>query len=151
MKKFVVTFTLAIVLVLGFTAPTYASIDLLGGSDTSSSSSTDAQTKPTDICDQIGTSNGPAVCNDRSKNGGQGQPLTGPNGLIPKITRLVAIVAGAAAIIVILLSSLRYITASGDPKNIESAKNTLIGAVIGLIVIVLAQSIIVYVTVKLGS
>ena len=85
-----------------------------------------------------------AVCNTKPT------PIAGPDGILIKITRIVAVIAGIAAIVIILLSGLKYITASGDPKNVESAKNTLIGAVIGLAVIVAAQAIIVFVVSNIG-
>jgi cytochrome bd-type quinol oxidase subunit 2 len=69
-------------------------------------------------------------------------PLTGPNGLIVKITRIVAIIGGAAAVIIIIISGLRYILSDGDAKQTSEARSGILYAAVGLIIIVLAASII---------
>ena len=80
-----------------------------------------------------------AVCQDKNT---PDNPLTGNDGLIIKITRIVAIVAGVAATIMIIMSGFRYITANGDANQAAAARSTLIYSLIGLIVIVVAQSIV---------
>ena len=82
---------------------------------------------------------GSAVCQngETSRN-----PLTGSDGLIVKITRIVALVAGMAAVIIIMLSGFRYINSAGDATKATQARNGIIYALIGLIVIVSAQFII---------
>ena len=76
-------------------------------------------------------------------------PLLGPSGLFTKATRILAIIAGAAAIIVIIVAGLQYITSGGDSKNVSNAKNTILYALIGLAVIVAGQAIITFVLSKL--
>jgi hypothetical protein len=80
-----------------------------------------------------------AVCKDKDTTG---NPLTGNDGLIIKISRIVAIVAGIAATIMIIMSGLRYITANGDANQAASARSTLIYAIVGLIVIAVAQGLV---------
>jgi TRAP-type C4-dicarboxylate transport system permease small subunit len=58
------------------------------------------------------------------------------------ITSIIAIIAGAAAILLLLVGSIQYITSNGDSNKVGSAKNTIIYALVGLVVIVLAVSII---------
>jgi type IV secretory pathway VirB2 component (pilin) len=76
-------------------------------------------------------------------------PLTGTNGLLYKVSTIVATVAGIVAVIIIIVSGLRYITSGGDSQKTASAKGTLIGSIIGLVIIVLAQSIITFVVRRL--
>ncbi|HEY1835814.1 MAG TPA: hypothetical protein VGG13_03255 [Candidatus Saccharimonadales bacterium] len=68
--------------------------------------------------------------------------LTGSKGVIRKITGLVAIIAGFAAVIMMIVGGISYITSNGDGAKTASAKNTIIYAAIGLVVIGLAQAII---------
>lgn len=96
-----------------------------------------------------------AVCSTQEEAAGQGDPLTGPNGTLAHITNIVAYVAGAAAIIVIIVSALRFVTAGSDVStgsrtdtDVEDARRSLAGAVIGLAVIVLARTLILYVLKK---
>ena len=76
-------------------------------------------------------------------------PLTGTNGTLYKITTIVATVAGIAAIFVIIVSGVRYMTSGGDTQKVAAAKRTLIGAIVGLVIIVLAQTIITFVVRRL--
>jgi hypothetical protein len=77
-------------------------------------------------------------------------PVAGPNGIIVKVTNIVAVVAGAASVVVLLVASIRYITSNGDSAGINSAKQTIIYALVGIAVIVLAHSLIVFVVSKIN-
>ncbi len=50
-------------------------------------------------------------------------------------------IAGIVAVIVIIIGGLRYITSNGDASGIQSAKNTILYAVVGLVVIIAAAGI----------
>lgn len=78
-----------------------------------------------------------------------GNPLFGTNGVITKATSIVAMVVGAAAVIMIIVGGFKYITSSGDSTSVESAKNTILFAVIGLVIALVAQSIVIFVLRKL--
>ncbi len=70
---------------------------------------------------------------------------TGPqniNELIANITNWVLGIAGAIAVLFIILAGLRYITAHGDSKQTEAAKTALRNAIIGLVIVVLAFFIV---------
>jgi len=97
------------------------------------------------VCSQTGASSS-VVCTD-SKN--TSNPISGNNGVLVKITDIIAFVAGAAAVILIIIGGLRYITSAGDPEKAKSARSTVINALIGLVVIALAASLITYVVEKL--
>jgi hypothetical protein len=66
-----------------------------------------------------------------------------------KITLIIAFVAGAAAIIMILVGSIQYIISDGDSNKVNSAKNTIIYALVGLLVVALSATIIEFVVNKL--
>jgi len=72
-------------------------------------------------------------------------PLTGSNGLLMKITYIIAAIAGFTAILVILISGSRYMTAGGDAKRATDARNALIGALVGLVIISFASLIIMFI------
>ena len=90
------------------------------------------------ICNNGGS--GSALCQEKSKN--STDPLTGSNGLFHGIAMFVAIAAGVAAIIVIIIGGLKYVTSGGDAAKAKSAKDAIVAALIGLVIIVLAGSII---------
>lgn len=49
--------------------------------------------------------------------------------------------AGAIAVIVIIIAGFFYVTSSGNPQQVTRAKNAIVGAVVGLIVVLLAFTI----------
>jgi hypothetical protein len=51
-------------------------------------------------------------------------------------------VAGAVAVIIIIMGGIRYITSTGDSGRIKAAKDTILYAVIGLVVIIVAREIV---------
>ena len=93
-----------------------------------------------------------AVCTDKNS----GNPLYGPDGVLIKITNIVAFIAGAIAVIMILVGSIRFITSGSDiskgsrvDTDVEAARDTIVNALIGLAIIVLAKIIITYVVSRL--
>jgi hypothetical protein len=62
--------------------------------------------------------------------------------LANKIVNIFSIIVGAVAVIMIIYGGFRYITSGGDSGRVGSAKNTLIYAVIGLIIVAVAQLIV---------
>ena len=73
------------------------------------------------------------------------------NGAIKFAIRIFQFVVGIISIIMIILGGLKYITSGGEAGNITSAKNTILYAVVGLIVVVLAQTIVQFVLTKANS
>lgn len=54
-------------------------------------------------------------------------------------------ILGAVALLVIVLSGLRYMLAQGDPGKVAQARSTILYAVIGLVVALSAFSIVTFV------
>ena len=54
-------------------------------------------------------------------------------------------IIGALALLMITVSGLRYITSAGDPQKASSAKNGIIYALVGLVIALIAESIIAFV------
>jgi hypothetical protein len=62
-------------------------------------------------------------------------------GLATQIVNTILYAAGVVALVFILVSGFRYITATGDSTRIQAAKETLLYAIIGLIITILAVPI----------
>lgn len=60
------------------------------------------------------------------------------------------VVVGAIAVIIIIVGGIRYITSTGDATRIQKAKDTILYAVIGLIVVILARAIVGFVIGRVG-
>lgn len=92
------------------------------------------------------------VCQDN----GQSQTTSnnsiyGPNGIITKIANILAIIVGVAAVIVIIVAGIQYMLSTGDPTKVNNSKNAIIYAVIGLVVAVLARTLVVFVVGRIGK
>lgn len=67
---------------------------------------------------------------------------SGVTDFISTTVNILSIVIGIAAVIVIILSGFKFITSGGDSSKVATAKNTLIYALIGLVVAALAQFLV---------
>jgi len=54
-------------------------------------------------------------------------------------------IIGALALLFIVIAALQFITSGGDPQNVAKARQTILYAVIGLVVAVLAEVIVTFV------
>lgn len=61
---------------------------------------------------------------------------------ITRITNTVLYVVGVISVVMLIWGGLRYIMSGGDSKKITDAKNTILYAIIGLIIAVLAFAIV---------
>ena len=77
--------------------------------------------------------------------------LYGPNGVVGKIVRILSIIIGFAAVIVIMIAGIQYMTAAGDSTKVSNAKNAIIYALVGLLVAVIAQVLVLYVIGRITS
>ncbi|MDQ3158534.1 MAG: hypothetical protein M3P98_00120 [bacterium] len=69
----------------------------------------------------------------------------GITSVIATALNLFSFVVGIAAVIMIIIGGFKYITSGGDSAGTQSAKNTVLFAVIGLIIVALAQIIVIFV------
>jgi hypothetical protein len=91
-----------------------------------------------DVCNKPGSQDSPACQSDQD-------PITGSEGIISRVTSIIALVAGIIAVIVIIIGGFMYVTAGGDSGKTKTARDTIIYAAVGLVVIALAQSIIMFI------
>lgn len=62
-----------------------------------------------------------------------------------KVVNILSIIVGVVAVVMIIVGGFRYITSGGESSNVSGAKNTLIYAIVGLVIVALAQIIVHYV------
>lgn len=90
------------------------------------------------------------VCNGVNAAAG-GTGCTGDAGVNSLITTVITIfswIVGVLAVIMIIYAGFLYVTSGGDSGKISSAKNTLIYAIIGVIVVAFSQIIVKFVLQK---
>ena len=64
------------------------------------------------------------------------------NNTVENLVRILSVVVGIIAVIMIIVGGFHYITSGGDSNKVSTAKNTIIYAIIGLVIAVLAQVIV---------
>lgn len=93
---------------------------------------------------------GAGLDNGTSCDAQKGDSESKVSGTIKAIVDLLTIIVGIAAVIVIIVNGLRFITAGGDTNSINSARNGIIYAIVGLIVVAFAQIIVRFVLTRVG-
>jgi hypothetical protein len=94
-------------------------------------------------CSGIGAAAGSSTDGCNSNTGSPSLDTT-----IATVINILSTVVSVIAIIMIIIGGVKYITSSGDSSNVASAKNTIIYAIVGLIVVAFAQIIVKFVLKK---
>lgn len=72
--------------------------------------------------------------------------LFGPGGIFVTITNILLFIIGAIAVIMLIVGGIRYVVSSGDQTAVTNAKNTILYAIIGIVVAFLAFAAVNFVT-----
>src|SRR3989344_4196774 len=64
------------------------------------------------------------------------------NSILTLVINIFSIVVGFVSVVMIIVGGLKYIMSGGECSNISGAKNTILYAIIGLVVVALAQIIV---------
>lgn len=79
------------------------------------------------------------------------QPDKSINDTITVGLKLLSVVIGIAATVMIAIGGFRYVTSAGDTTKVANARKTIMFALIGLVIIVLNQLIIKFVLAKAST
>lgn len=71
--------------------------------------------------------------------------------LVAKIVNILSVLIGAIAVIMLIFGGFRYVTSAGNDVGVQAAKNTILYAIIGLIIVALAQVIVKFVLTNVGG
>lgn len=84
---------------------------------------------------------------------GDGQPseLFGDSGIFTTIINILLFIIGVVAVIMLIIGGIRYVVSGGDQAAVTAAKNTILYAVIGIIIAILAYAIVNFVIVGLAE
>lgn len=95
----------------------------------------------TDVCKEVSSEN-----NKISSGSSTADPV---KHVIAIVIDIISYVVGALAVIFILVSAIRFLTSGGDTNSISEARSGIIYAIVGIIVVVLAQSFVDFILGKL--
>lgn len=101
-----------------------------------------AQGSTEQACEAIKAVSPTAACDSKAKTQNR---LTK---VIKVVIQILSLVGGIIAVIMLIVGGLKYVTSQGDSNAAASAKNTIIYAVVGLVIVVFAQIIVRFVLSK---
>lgn len=93
------------------------------------------------LCAGVNISLGPGDGDCETGNEGQ----TAVNKAVTLGLNLFSAIVGIIAVVMIIVAGIQYITSSGDSGKATNARNTILYAVVGLVIVALAQIIVKFV------
>ncbi|HET9850406.1 MAG TPA: pilin [Candidatus Saccharimonadales bacterium] len=75
------------------------------------------------------------TCNTNTSN-------TDFNSVLKKIINILSVIVGAIAVVMVIIGGFRYVTSAGSESGVSGAKKTIMYALIGLVIVALAQVIV---------
>lgn len=100
------------------------------------------------VCDDASSDISIGNAADCAKSADQGATLFGASGVFQIITNVLLFIIGAISVIMLIIGGIRYTVSGGDSAAVTSAKNTILYAIVGIIVALLAYAVVNFV---LGS
>ena len=85
------------------------------------------------------------------RDGGNNVPenLTGTGGVFTTVVNIALFIIGALSVIMLIYGGIRYTVSGGDSGSVTAAKNTILYAIIGIVVAIFAYAIVNFVIVEL--
>ena len=68
--------------------------------------------------------------------------LFGSGGVFETISNVLLFIIGAVAVIMLIIGGIKYTVSGGDQNAVQSAKNTILYAVVGIVVAILAYAVV---------
>ena len=69
--------------------------------------------------------------------------------IVVPVINILSTIVGALSVIMVIVGGFRYVVSAGDPTRAKSARSTIIYALVGISVVVFAQTIVKYVVNKI--
>ncbi len=103
-----------------------------------------AQTAPAHATFDMGLQDGANSAQGKDQQGdasslfGQG----GQGGIFRTITNVMLFLIGAISVIMLIIGGIRYVVSGGDSSAVTAAKNTILYAIVGVVVAILAYAVV---------
>lgn len=92
-----------------------------------------------------------ALKQDCTDPGNQPTSIFGNGGVFTTVINTMLFIVGILSVVMIIFAGIRYVTAHGDKAQVQAASQTLIYAIVGLVVAILAYAIVNWVSGLFGS
>lgn len=97
-----------------------------------------AQSASDAVCETVGGTSTGGGCSDSGTDLG----ASSISDLLATLLNVLSIIAGVAAVIMVMIAGFKYITSGGDSGSVTSAKNTLLYAIVGIVIVAMSQIIV---------
>ena len=77
--------------------------------------------------------------------------LMGQGGVFQTVTNILLFIIGAVSVIMLIIGGIRYVVSGGDQSAVTSAKNTILYAIVGIVVAFLAYAAVNFVISSLAN
>lgn len=75
----------------------------------------------------------------------------GQGGIFRTITNVLLFLIGAISVIMLIIGGIRYVVSGGDSTAVQNAKNTILYAIVGVVVAILAYAVVNFVITSFSS
>ena len=101
-------------------------------------------------CTDGGIGTNPAAGANCAAPSGVSQTLS-VTGLFKSVSNTLIFIVGAISVIVLIIGGIRYVVSAGNATHVQGAKNTILYAIIGLVISLAAYAIVSFVFTQLGA
>ena len=98
-----------------------------------------AEDTKTAVCSGVGIASGSTTSDGCGDNGVDAMSV------IHNVVQFIVIIIGVLTVVMIIVGGTKYITSGGDSNKTASAKNTIMYALIGVVIVLLAQGLVSFV------
>jgi hypothetical protein len=88
---------------------------------------------------------GSSTCGDANNSVNTASSLTAT------IINILSLLVGAVAVVMLIIGGFRYVASGGKQESVASAKNTIVYALVGLVIVALAQLVVHFVLAKVTN
>jgi len=83
---------------------------------------------------------------------GEGQQNTDQiDKTVDNVINILSVIVAAISVVMIIIGGFKYATSTGDPGSTKGAKDTIIYAIVGLMIVAIAQSLVKFVISQIGG
>ncbi|MBW4061191.1 hypothetical protein HJC99_01295 [Candidatus Saccharibacteria bacterium] len=110
---------------------------MVGTASATAAASTNTTCDPNNLTIQGGAS----CANPQTSNKG----LFENGGIFQTLANTLIFLVGAIAVLFLIIGGLRYVISNGDPKSVTAAKDTILYAIVGIVVAILSYAAVAFV------
>ncbi len=92
-------------------------------------------------CDS-GVGKGVAFTDENGQCNDDGSGSESLSAVVKKVIDIFSILVGSISVIMVIIGGFRYVVSNGDSNGVSGAKNTILYAIVGLVIVLFAQVIV---------